>query len=233
MTTNPDSSFFDWKALRKRLRKIRRKLYLSQKRPAQVFDEIYKKNNWGDAESVSGPGSRLDRTDKIRAALPPLLMKYECLSILDIPCGDFNWMNTLELAIEYIGGDIVGDLVRLDQERYGNDHRKFIELNLLQDPLPSMDLILCRDCLVHFSNSDVIIALKHIKKSGSKYLLTSTFPERRKNQRIVTGEWRPVNLSEHPFNLPIPLELVDDSYDSPNYYDKQLGLWKISDLPDF
>jgi hypothetical protein len=76
-------------------------------------------------------------------------------------------------------------------------------------------------------------ALKNIKTSGSKYLLTTTFPERRKNQSIVTGEWRPVNLSEHPFNLTVPLELVDDSYDSPNYYDKQLGLWRISDLPDF
>jgi hypothetical protein len=206
---------------------------LSHKQTAQVFDEIYTRNIWGDGESISGPGSRLDRTDKIRAALPSTVKRYGCQSLLDIPCGDFNWMRTLELETEYIGADIVGELIKLNQERYAGDHRRFVKLDLLRDPLPAVDLILCRDCLVHFSNSDVMAALKNIKASGSKYVLTTTFPDRHKNGSIVTGEWRPLNLSKRPFNLSAPLDLVDDSYDSPNYYDKCLGLWNILDLPDF
>lgn len=143
-------------------------------------------------------------------------------------------MKTLGLdGIEYIGGDIVNDLIQNNQKNYGKDNRNFIKLDLLKDPLPKSDLIFCRDCLVHLSNAEVQIALNNIKKSGSRYLLTTTFPERKKNDSIVTGEWRPVNLILPPFLLPAPLELVDDSYDSPNYFDKNLGLWNIDDLPDF
>jgi hypothetical protein len=227
------SSSSSLRILRKHLQRLKRRWILSRKPADQVFDEIYRSNNWGDVESVSGPGSRLDRTDKIRAALPELIKKYDCRSLLDIPCGDFNWMKTLDLNIEYVGGDIVVDLIELNQQRYAGRHKRFLRMDLLRDPLPEVDLIFCRDCLVHFSNSDVMTALQNMKASGSKYLLTTTFPERRKNQSIATGEWRPVNLCTQPFSLPAPMEFVDDSYDSPNYYDKHLGFWSISDLPDF
>jgi hypothetical protein len=221
------------KTFRKQLSKFKRRLVLSSKRTDQVFAEIYLNNSWGDAESLSGPGSRLERTDKIRLVLPALLKKYGCLSLLDIPCGDFNWMKTLELEIDYIGGDIVSELIKRNQEKFTNEHRKFINLDLLSDRLPKMDLVLCRDCLVHFSSSDAITALKNIKGSRSKYLLTTTFPERGKNRNIVTGEWHPINLSIDPYNFPPPCEFIDDAYDFPDYYDKHLGLWRISDLPDF
>lgn len=225
-------SLFNRKSFRKLLQQLRRKLNLSLKPPTQVFDEIYRKNVWGDRESASGPGSRMDRTDKVRRVLPILIEQYGYRSILDIPCGDFNWMKTLELKVEYIGADIVAALVKRNQEIHGSDRRRFVELNLLADRLPSVDLIFCRDCLVHFSNRDVRLALKNIKASGSKYLLTTTFAERTENQNIVTGEWRALNLSIPPFRLSPPLELVEDSYNSPNYFDKHLGLWKISDLPN-
>ena len=224
-------SIFDAKVIRKRLQRFRRRLYLSRRPPAQVFSEIYQKNTWGDGESVSGPGSRLDRTDKVRAALPSLLARYECHSMLDIPCGDYNWMKTLDLEIDYLGADIVSELVKLDQKKYASRNRKFVVMDLLHDPIPRVDLILCRDCLVHFSHANIMTALGNIKASGSKYLLTTTFPRRPQNPNIVTGEWRPINLMISPFHFPAPLELVDDSYDSPNYFDKYLGLWKIPDLP--
>jgi hypothetical protein len=229
--TGGKASIFDPKVIRKRLQRFRRRLYLSRRPPAQVFSEIYQKNTWGDGESVSGPGSRLDRTDKVRAALPSLLARYECHSMLDIPCGDYNWMKTLDLEIDYLGADIVSELVKLDQEKYARRNRKFVVMDLLHDPIPRVDLILCRDCLVHFSHANIMTALGNIKASGSKYLLTTTFPQRPQNPNIVTGEWRPVNLMTSPFHMPAPLELVDDSYDSPNYFDKYLGLWKIPDLP--
>jgi hypothetical protein len=46
------SSFFGLNYLRKQLQKFKRRLILSRKQTAQVFDEIYRKNKWGDAESV-------------------------------------------------------------------------------------------------------------------------------------------------------------------------------------
>ncbi len=216
-----------------RLHKLKRRVSLWRKPTAQIFDEIYHNDVWDDDESISGHGSRLDRTTKIRAALPSLLSKYECRSLLDIPCGDFNWMRTLALEVEYIGADIVGDLIEHNQEKYADAHRKFVKQDLLRDPLPAVSLILCRDCLVHFSNADVVTALKNIKASGSKYLLTTTFPEYHRNESIVTGEWRPINLCRHPFNLPSPLELLDDTFDAPIYREKYLGLWEIAALPAY
>jgi SAM-dependent methyltransferase len=207
------------------------KANLLNKKPKEVFNDIFQQNSWGDKESVSGPGSRLNRTDKIRQSLPQLLKKYDIHSILDIPCGDFNWMKLLELNIDYTGGDIVKELIYITQQKYSNDLRRFLILDLINDPLPEVDIILCRDCLVHFSHSDIIRALMNFKSSKSKYLLVTTFPQRTKNKNIITGEWRPINLNLPPFSFPLPLELLDDSYDSANYYDKSLGLWNISELP--
>lgn len=212
-------------------RKAQKKVALLRQEPQTIFTDIYEKNTWGDKESASGPGSRLERTEKVRTALPHLLAEMQCKSLLDIPCGDFYWIRLINLEIEYTGADIVTEMIKSNQEKYGNQQRKFIVLNLLEDDLPDTDIILCRDCLVHFSHKDIHRALNRIKVSGSKYLLTTTFTKRDKNQSIITGEWRPVNLEKHPFNFPPPLKLIDETEPLPTYYDKHLGLWAISDLP--
>src|SRR5258708_2291880 len=114
MTVRKPSSFRS-SALWIKLHLLKRRLGLLGKPTSQIFEEIYQKNDWDDDESVSGHGSRLDRTANIRAALPSLLQRYQCLSLLDIPCGDFNWMKTVALDVDYVGADIVGDLIRCDQ----------------------------------------------------------------------------------------------------------------------
>ena len=77
-----------------------------------VFSEIYSNNSWGDTESVSGPGSSLAQTAVIRRELPILLKKIDAESLLDAPCGDYNWMKYTELNLDkYIGADIVPELI--------------------------------------------------------------------------------------------------------------------------
>lgn len=198
-----------------------------------TFTQIYRANSWSDRESVSGPGSRLNRTDKIRLAFPGLLAHLDCKTMLDIPCGDFNWMKLVDLAgIHYTGADIVPDLIAANQTQYQTDQRQFRVLDLTQDALPCVDLIFCRDCLVHLSYAHIFQALANIKKSGSAYFLVTHFAERGQNNDIFTGEWRAINFQKPPFNFPEPIRLLDDRYDGPNYYDKFLGLWKIGDLPE-
>jgi hypothetical protein len=142
-------------------------------------------------------------------------------------------MKLLEMDVEYIGGDIVEEVIRDNQMQYGNSRRRFMNLDLLQDKLPKVDLILCRDCLVHFSNAHVVRALHSIKSSGSTYLLTTTFVGRNRNEDIWTGRWRPLNLQLAPLGLPVPIKLVDEELREDEYRDKHLGLWKIEDIPDF
>lgn len=223
---------FTLQDLRKQWRKRAYRFILSRKPIAHVFTEFYQTNRWGDSETVSGPGSTLDRTVTLRAGLPALLAKYECRSLLDIPCGDLNWMKTLELDVEYIGADIVSELINRNQQ-FAGPRRSFTTLDVIGDSLPAVDVILCRDCLGHFSTTDVRRAIRNIKASGSRYLLATTFPSSAENRSIVTGEWQPINLSLRPFDLPAPVELLSDAYDAPKHHGKQLGLWRVADLPDF
>ncbi|MFO7722557.1 MAG: class I SAM-dependent methyltransferase [Bacteroidales bacterium] len=201
--------------------------------PENVFTEIYEKNLWGGEQSRSGPGSDPNQTNKLVNELPALLHRYQVKSMLDIPCGDFQWMVKVDLTgIVYHGADIVEPLIEKNIREYQDEHRKFSKINLLEDPLPPGDLILCRDCLVHLSYRDILLALKNISNSKSKYLLTTTFSARKENQDIVTGQWRPINLQAPPFSLPEPVTLYDEECVEAEglYRDKMLALWEIDTL---
>ena len=143
-------------------------------------------------------------------------------------------MKHMTLGIdEYIGTDIVSELVRQNQQLYGGARRRFIRLDLTRDQLPQVDLILCRDCLVHFSLQEVFSVFKNFKRSKSRYLLVTTFTGVWPNKEIATGEWRPLNLQLPPFNLPRPLRIINEKCTEANgvYADKSLGLWRLEDLP--
>src|SRR5215208_724486 len=121
----------------------------------RVFDSIYKAELWGCAESKSGYGSTLAFTEQLRKDLRDLVQSYGITSLLDAPCGDFNWMRHTELpgGLRYIGGDIVKELVHELSLKHENGRRTFLELDISRDELPEVDLWLCRDCLFHLSNS--------------------------------------------------------------------------------
>jgi hypothetical protein len=198
----------------------------------RLFTEIFMKNIWGDNDSISGPGSSLNQTERIREILPLVIKELECRSILDIPSGDFYWMRFVDLEIPYVGGDIVTDIVKRNERQYANHNRKFIKIDLVKDSLPATDLLLCRDCFVHFSDQDVLNAIKNIKTSRIKFLFTTTFSSRNENVNIPTGSWRPINLQLPPFNFPSPVKLIDEKCPIEKYRDKCLGLWRIDEIPD-
>ena len=210
----------------------------------KVFTEIYKNNFWADAiggatlkpdASISGNGSNLISTAKIRKEIPQLLKKYNIQIMLDAPCGDFFWMRYIisQLgSIRYIGIDIVDDLIKRNKSLYKNNEIEFLHLDLIKDSLPCVDLVLCRDCLVHFSYNDVVLTIQNLKESGSKYILMTHFNwvKDRKFQDITTGDWHPVNFTLPPFNFPNPLELVIENCPQLGFPDKCLALWKLEDL---
>ncbi|MGH8530452.1 MAG: class I SAM-dependent methyltransferase [Nevskiales bacterium] len=200
--------------------------------PKEVFTRIFESNFWRDADSRSGAGSIREQTRGIEREIPRLLRQLKAGSLLDIPCGDFHWMQHVDLSgIDYLGADVVAALIA------GNKHheqpgRRFELLDLLNDSLPRHDVILVRDCLVHFSYSDIRRALRNILRSGSSYLLTTTFPARPANQDIQTGQWRALNLQQPPFSFPPPQELINEgcTEDRGKHADKSLGLWNITAL---
>ena len=87
---------------------------------------------------------------------------------MDLPCGDYGWMRRIELPVaRYIGADLLPELIRPLQERFGGGGRSFVVLDLTRDPLPEADLLLCRDCLVHLSFGDIRRALGNVLRRGS------------------------------------------------------------------
>lgn len=203
-----------------------------------MFSNIYESRAWGDEETVSGPGSTLEYTAAFRDDLAHLLREIGTRTLLDVPCGDFNWMGEVVRGIErrierYIGADVVPGLIQQNQLRHADPARTFLHLDITAGPLPPADVILCRDCLVHFSLADVQSALRCIQESGAAWLITTTFTGPRENEDIPTGYWRPLNLERPPFSFPPPLRLIDEKCQRGQgaYADKHLGLWKIASLP--
>src|ERR1043166_267302 len=163
----------------------------------ETFTDIYRRNSWGDTESRSGPGSTVFRTRLLRPALAQRLRDLKIKFVLDGGCGDFNWMRVADLTeIHYTGVDVVNEIVQRNSDQYSDALRRFVCLDLTRDPLPPAELVLCRDCLVHFSFSDIDRALRAMGASGARYLLATTFEATETNCDIVTGGWRPVTISQ-------------------------------------
>ena len=201
-----------------------------------IFTDIFFNNKWGNKYSFSGNGSSLEETKTILEELPHIIKKYKIRSILDIPCGDFHWMKELDFNdLEYIGADIVTELIERNIAKHNIKNVNFQNLDLLKDPLPKSDLIFCRDCLVHLSFNDIFKALTNIKKTNAKFLITTNFVQRISNEDIKTGSWRTINLRKDPFNFPKPnLSISENCSEGSNAYnDKELSLWEVKNIPDY
>lgn len=202
--------------------------------PLDAFRHAYAARHWEGAESPSGPGSSLDQTAVVRRLLPRLLSRLGVQRLLDLPCGDFHWMSTVDLGdVTYIGGDLLPELIEANERQHHAPHRAFRVLDLLRSELPIVDLVLCRDCLVHLSFADIERAVGNIRASGATWLLTTSFPAQAVNEDITTGDWRPLDLTAAPFHWPTPDDLIFEECTEANgaFADKSLGLWRVAQLP--
>jgi hypothetical protein len=201
----------------------------------EIFTRAYKANASGSRESVSGPGSTLEYTAPMRQELPRLFNRYYIRSILDAPCGDFNWMKIVDFKDinQYIGVDVVPDLIRSNEHKHADNKRSFKCLDLTCDHLPTADLIICRDLFFHLSFSDVFSVIRNFKVSGSGYLLATTHLDHANTTDIITGGFRLINIERSPFNLPKAIEYIPDRghyKHGHKQYQRHLGLWQLGDI---
>jgi hypothetical protein len=202
---------------------------------AARFRYIHQTNLWGAARSVSGLGSESTAAAVIRRELPRLLRELGAKSLLDAPCGDGGWISDLDLGMPYTGIDIVPELIadlRSQAEREESS-RVYILADITRDPLPDADAILCRDCLVHLSFSNIAATVANFRQSGNEWLITTTFPEFKANVDCDDGDWRALNFELPPFNWGPPAHLIVESCTEGNggWADKSLAAWPIATLP--
>ncbi len=174
----------------------------------QIFTDIYAKNKWRDKESISGPGSTLEETRHLRDALAALFGEMDIKSVIDLPCGDFNWFRMIDYPFEsYTGCDIVEPLIAANNEKYGTEKRRFIVKNCLTDPLGKADMLFCRDMLLHFSFEDIFTFVTNFQRAEIRWLLVSHAIDL-VNKDIPTGQSRQINLTAPPFNFPEPRKII-------------------------
>ena len=197
----------------------------------KAFQKIFVENKWANKESVSGPGSTHSATAELLPLLKDLLDRRGVTTVIDAPCGDFNWIKPIAERVDYAGVDVVPEVIEIARSR---GSFRFWVSDISSEVLPQCDMILCRDCLVHMPSEMAIETLRNFVQSGGQYLLTTTFPDLTGNAAGSLGGWRPINLELEPFNLPAPLELIIERPSIPpneKYGRKALGLWRLNQLP--
>ena len=193
------------------------------------FTLIYHRNSWGSQESVSGSGSTIAMTESIRELLPVIFKKFSISSILDVPCGDFNWMQLVDLqGISYIGGEIVKPLVSELDMKFSSDGIAFIQMDVTKDTFPKSDLVLNRDCLFHLSYQDIFLTLSNFLESGSKYFLSTSHDNDQefRNSDIRSGDFRRIDLFSTPFNFPKNFYFQIPEHGEASLPPRSLYLWE-------
>lgn len=171
-----------------------------------------------ERESASGPGSYLGFTTALREWLPKVFAAYDVSTVLDAPCGDWNWMSKVDLSglDSYIGWDVEPMIIRDNLTHYClNDNISFWVENLLTVArVPAVDLIICRDLFQHLPNDSVAAVLEKFATSGSRYLLASNFSDGTNDDlHPYDGDGfycRSTNIEVPPFNVANRLEAIDE-----------------------
>lgn len=196
----------------------------------EIFEDIVKHNRW--KKHPCGPGSTFGYTENLRLNLGNFLIKHNITSMIDAPCGDYSWMSATNLPSiqKYIGGDIVDFLIQANQQKY--PAHTFKQFDLTQDTLPDVDLLFCRDCLLHLSFKDIDNVFNNISRSNVKYVLLSNWYEDAENTRdIQTGEARYLNFLEAPFNFPQPIDSITDFVNG--FPRRNMVLWSTAVIKNY
>jgi SAM-dependent methyltransferase len=195
----------------------------------ETFRHIFHTNRWRNEESISGPGSTMNATRLIRAALPAVLARLNIRTIVDAPCGDGAWMRLLDYEFDdYLGVDIVPEIIEPLQKE-ATSTRRYMLGDIVADVLPTADAVFCRDCLVHLTYELGLRAVANFRKAGFRYVFLTTYPGL-ENRDIPLGRWRRLNMEGPPFNFPPPLALISER--RPGHEDvKSMGVWRAADLP--
>jgi len=137
-------------------------------------------------------------------------------------------MNEVDLSCDYIGLDIVPELISHNTERYARPGRSFHLIDATTCFLPAADAILCREMLFHLSFEDIGRVIANVKCSGARFLVATNDEGLSLNADILSGDFRLLNLKKAPFFFPEPLTAMPDNRVSP---DRTLSVWDVSSLP--
>lgn len=194
------------------------------------FEKIYELGVWihgKDQDAASGLGSELEATEGLRSSLPGLLRDLKIQTLVDVGCGDWTWMSQLDLPCNYLGLDIVENVVERNRASYSKPGIDFRQLDAVAEPIPDCNAVLCREVIFHLSFADGLSLIKNIKRHA-EWLIITTDSTTWFNSDIPSGDFRMLNLQYRPFRFPRPeRELCDDCLVG----GRKLAVWRTASLP--
>lgn len=203
----------------------------SREARVEAFQNLYLEGGWSgtDGETVSGSGSTLEYTKEVRHLLPFVFETYGITSVVDAPCGDFNWFKEIPLPnVDYVGLDIVPELIEKNREQYESDNRTFMCADATCDTLPKADAFLCRDLLLHIPIEDCWNVIENAVSTGYDYLIFSSYDVGKNADVESAFGYRPVNLQRPPFNLPAAEASIPDFIEG--FRTRHLLVWRHEQL---
>ena len=183
---------------------------------SDVFDKIYEHSYWGKG---SGGGSSPEATEPYKIFLEDFIRHNKIQSIVDLGCGDWQFSKFLDFGdATYIGIDASKRVITDNQRLFSRPGVSFANLPKDCNKLPAAELLVCKDVLMHLSTKevqDILAILPNYKYA----LITNDVPcvsafgqiilwLRRPfspvvNREIKTGDYRPLDPTQQPFNLPL------------------------------
>lgn len=165
-------------------------------------------------ESASGPGSSHAATQATRQLLRRSLRQRNIHSILDLGCGDWNWMRRLKLPdlgegleVRYEGWEASPELVAEFQQTHGRPGQIDFRLcDATTTGLPQVDRIIARDILFHMPLHLAQPLVERISRS-CRFFLSTSFLGMAENSDIKSylpiENWgfHRINLNAPPFGL--------------------------------
>ena len=203
-----------------------------------VFNSIYASNHWVQGDdtlpkkniSVSGHGSNTgtEQFKNLENNFNNFFKEYKIKSILDMPCGDFLWINEIikNKDIEYLGIDIVDDLIEKNKKKYVNKKINFETQDIINFKTSKcFDLIIIRDLFIHLDHDDIKKIFENLNKINFKYIALNSY-ENIINEDVLIGRHRKINLLERPFGLKKPFfSFKDYEVDKHIFFYKKENMW--------
>jgi hypothetical protein len=198
--------------------------------PKKVFQDIYDKHKWHGGGS--GYGSELKYNVPFMVFMSYWLGKNNIKSIVDLGCGDLQWMPYLYnnlYDIEYIGVDVVEHLIENHRINYPNIN--FIVQDLIEidwNSIPNSDLYFIKDVLQHWPNENIVLWIDTFfrKKPNSNLIIVNCDLENIRqlpqwvnhtsDRNMKIGEFKPLCKKHYPLSKYDIVELF--SYDTKKIY---------------
>ena len=217
----------------------------------EIFSKIYNGKIWGDGIEIplSGSGSEPENSVIYVKIIKTYISENDVNSVLDFGHGSFemwdSWGSEAFKGIEYLGIDLVEELSEKTDIKYGSLNRKFKFLDMSYTPLPSADLLICKDVLQHlptlyifklissFSNYKSIILCNDVYIRGSILFEIKEFIQLRKRVTLLLNGRNPFFLNVRKNNKKITAGQCRGINLEKKPFSKALKKFKIKVLEDY